>query len=261
VAASAIAVIVVLLALFLVPAGPASVFQDAQGRMVLVPAGSFIFGDNSPESPRQRQIMSLKAFYIDETEVSNSEYKRFADATGHAPPKSTDYTLKPDNPVSGVSFDDAQAFAAWAGKRLPTEEEWEKAARGTDGRPYPWGQQPWTDGIPVELQPVHSFEDRKSPYGALNMAGNVFEWTTSSFPAGEREFADMHSVLGSIDFSKTWYTIKGGSFSPHGDIFFRCFLRRGFPSDQDSPIIGFRCARDVSKPGLRARLQSLLPGR
>jgi serine/threonine-protein kinase len=253
--------IVVLLALFVVSAKPASVFQDAHGRMLLVPSGNFIFGDDSPDSPRPRQTMSLKGFYIDETEVPNEEYKRFVDATGHAPPKSTDYAVSPDHPVSGVTFEDAQAFAAWAGKRLPTEEEWEKAARGTDGRPYPWGREPWTSGVPIEPQPVNSFQDRKSPYGALNMAGNVFEWTASSFPAGEREFADMHSVLGGIDFSKTWYSIKGGSFSPHGDRFFQSFLRRGFPSDQSSAFIGFRCARDVPKPGLRARLQSLMPGR
>jgi serine/threonine protein kinase len=261
VVAAGSAAIAVLLALFLVPAGPASVFQDAHGTMLLVPAGNFIFGDDSPDSPRPRQTISLKGFYIDETEVPNKEYKRFVDATGHAPPKSTDYTASPDHPVSGVSFEDAQAFAAWAGRRLPTEEEWEKAARGTDGRSYPWGREPWTSGVPMELQPVNSFQDRKSPYGALNMAGNVFEWTASSFPAGEREFADMHSVLGGIDFSKTWYTIKGGSFSPHGDRFFQSFMRRGFPSDQSSAFIGFRCARDVPKSGFRARLQSLLPGR
>ena len=259
-AASALTVIVLLM-FWLIPAEPPLVFQDAHGKMDLVPAGNFIFGDNSPESPRPRQTMALQSFYIDETEVSNQEYKRFADATGHAAPKSTDYVDKPDDPVYGVTFKDAQAFAAWAGKRLPTEEEWEKAARGTDGRPYPWGTQPWTSGIPTELQPVNSFEDRKSPYGALNMAGNVFEWTASTFPAGEREFADMHSVLGGIDFSRTWYSIKGGSFSPHGDRFFQSFLRRGFPSDQSSAFIGFRCVRDAKKPGLKARLQSLLPGR
>ncbi len=261
VAIAAISAVVVLLGVLLVLAKPAPVLQDAQGRMLLVPGGNFVFGDDSPESPRPRQTMALKAFYIDETEVSNQEYKRFVDSTGHAAPKSADYALKPDDPVSGVSYDDAQAFAAWAGKRLPTEEEWEKAARGTDGRPYPWGQQPWTDGVPIEIQPVNSFQDRKSPYGALNMAGNVFEWTSSSFPAGEREFADMHSVLGSIDFSKSWYTIKGGSFSPHGDRFFLCFLRRGFPSDQNSAFIGFRCARDVVKPDITDRFKSLLPGR
>nr|WP_285288926.1 bifunctional serine/threonine-protein kinase/formylglycine-generating enzyme family protein [Alloacidobacterium dinghuense] len=254
-------VIAVLLALFLIPAGAPSVFQDAHGKMDLVPAGNFIFGDDSPESPRPRQTMALNGFYVDETEVSNQEYKRFVDATGHQAPKSADFTAKPDNPVYGVTYDDAKAYAAWAGKRLPTEEEWEKAARGTDGRPYPWGQQPWTDGVPTDLQPVNSYQDRKSPYGALNMAGNVFEWTATTFPAGQREFDDMHVQLGSIDFSKTWYSIKGGSFSPHGDRFFKSFLRRGFPSDQSSAIIGFRCARDLPKPGALARLQSLLHGR
>ena len=260
-AATGICVVAVLLALLLIPAGPPPVYQDANGKMDLVPAGSFIFGDNSPESPHPRQTVSLKGFYIDETEVSNQEYKRFVDATGHAAPKSADYPVKPDDPVYGVTYDDARAYAAWAGKRLPTEEEWEKAARGTDGRPYPWGQQPWTNGVPTELQPVNSFADRRSPYGAYNMAGNVFEWTASTFPAGEREFADMHSLLGGIDFSKTWYSIKGGSFSPHGDVFFPSFLRRGFPSDQSSSVIGFRCVRDVPEPGFRARLQSFFFGR
>ena len=262
-AAVVIAALVVVagLGLFLIPANPAAVFQDAHGRMLLVPAGNFIYGDNSAEAPRKQQTVSLPAYYVDETEVPNSEYRRFVDATGHAPPASDDYAGKPDNPVSGVSYDDAAAYAAWAGKRLPTEEEWEKAARGTDGRPYPWGQDAWTSGIPTALQPVNSFADRKSPYGALNMAGNVFEWTASTFPAGEREFADMQSALGNADFSKTWYAIKGGSFSPHGDVFFRCFLRRGFASDQHSAIIGFRCVRDAPKPGFLTRLHLLFSGR
>jgi formylglycine-generating enzyme required for sulfatase activity len=93
------------------------------------------------------------------------------------------------------------------------------------------------------------------------MAGNVFEWTASTFPAGEREFADMQSALGNADFSKTWYAIKGGSFSPHGDVFFRCFLRRGFSSDQHSAIIGFRCVRDAPKQGFLTRLHLLFSGR
>jgi formylglycine-generating enzyme required for sulfatase activity len=249
------------LAVVLIPVHQAPLFQDGHGRMVLVAAGNFIYGDNSPDAPRKQQTLALPAYYVDETEVSNREYRRFAEATGHAPPASDDYVGKPDNPVSGVSYDDAVAYAAWAGKRLPTEEEWEKAARGTDGRPYPWGQEAWTNGVPASVQPVDSFADRKSPYGALNMAGNVFEWTRSAFPAGDREFADMRSVLGNADFSKTWYAIKGGSFSPHGDVFFRCFLRRGFPSDQHSPIVGFRCVRDAPEPGFLARLHLLFSGR
>jgi serine/threonine protein kinase len=244
----AVVVVVAVLFLVFVPAPPAPELNDAHGRMLLVPAGDFVFGENSPDSPRPRQTISLKGFYVDETEVSNKEYKQFVDATGHAAPKSADFITAPDNPVAGVTYEDAQAFAAWAGKRLPTEEEWEKAARGADGRRYPWGQEPWTNGVPTKLQPVNSFPDRKSPYGALNMAGNVFEWTAATFPAGNAEFEDMRTVLQTTNFSKVWYTIKGGSFSRHGDVFFQCFMRRGFPSDQQSPVIGFRCVRDLSKP-------------
>ena len=250
-------VVVAVLFLSLVPAPPAPELNDAYGRMLLVPAGDFIYGENSPDSPRPRQTISLKGFYVDETEVSNKEYKQFVDATGHTAPKSADFTTAPDNPVVGVTYEDAQAFAAWAGKRLPTEEEWEKAARGVDGRRYPWGQEPWTNGVPTRLQPINSFPDRKSPYGALNMAGNVFEWTASTFPAGNAEFEDMRTVLGTMNFSKVWHTIKGGSFSPHGDVFFQCFMRRGFPPDQQSPVIGLRCVRDLSNPGPFSRWKSL----
>ncbi|MBT9331043.1 bifunctional serine/threonine-protein kinase/formylglycine-generating enzyme family protein [Paracidobacterium acidisoli] len=261
----ALTIVVLLLAplsvAFFLPEHPASAFQDAHGRMVLVPAGSFIYGDNSPDAPRRQQTLSLPAYYIDETEVSNREYRHFIEATGHAPPNADSYADKPDDPVSGVSYDDASAYAAWVGKRLPTEEEWEKAARGTDGRPYPWGSDAWTTGVPTTVQPVESFPDRKSPYGAFNMAGNVFEWTATVFPAGDREFTDMRSLLGSPDFSRRWYAIKGGSFSPHGDVFFRCFMRRGFPSDQHSPIIGFRCVRAVPQQGLLSRLHLLIFGR
>lgn len=250
-------VVVAVLFLSLVPALPAPELNDAYGRMLLVPTGDFIYGENSPDSPRPRQTISLKGFYVDETEVSNKEYKQFVDATGHTAPKSADFTTAPDNPVTGVTYEDAQAFAAWAGKRLPTEEEWEKAARGVDGRRYPWGEEPWINGVPTRLQPVNSFPDRKSPNGALNMAGNVFEWTASTFPAGNAEFEDMSTVLGTTNFSKVWYTIKGGSFSPHGDVFFQCFMRRGFPPDQQSPVIGLRCVRDLSKPGPFSRWKSL----
>ncbi len=250
-------VVVAVLFLSLAPAPPAPELNDAYGRMLLVPAGDFIYGENSPDSPRPRQTISLKGFYVDETEVSNKEYKQFVDATGHTAPKSADFTTAPDDPVVGVTYEDAQAFAAWAGKRLPTEEEWEKAARGVDGRRYPWGQESWTNGVPTRLQPINSFPDRKSPYGALNMAGNVFEWTASTFPAGNAEFEDMRTVLGTTNFSKVWYTIKGGSFSPHGDVFFQCFMRRGFPPDQQSPVIGLRCVRDLSKPGPFSRWKSL----
>jgi formylglycine-generating enzyme required for sulfatase activity len=236
---------------------PDPVITDPHGKMLLVPAGSFIFGESSPDSPNPRQTLTLDNYYVDETEVSNAEYKRFCDATGHAPPASSDFSSNPNHPVAGLTFDDAKAYAAWAGKRLPTEQEWEKAARGSDGRPYPWGSDPWTEGVPTELQPVDALESRKSPNGALNMAGNVFEWTSSAFPAGEREYADMQSLLSNSSFSRAWFTIKGGSFAPHGETFFRSYMRRGFPSDQRSPWIGFRCVRDAPHKSLVARVRSL----
>ena len=217
--------------------------QDDHGVMLLVPAGAFVFGENAPDSPHPRQTMSLPAFYIDQTEVSNAEYLRFVQASGRAFAGQANASEHPREPVTSVSYQDAAAYAAWAGKRLPTDQEWEKAARGTDGRPFPWGSEPWNDNVPVQLQPVDSFPDRKSPYGALNMAGNAFEWTATQYQPDERELADMRKNLNSDSFSRSWYNIKGGSFSPNGNIFFRLFLTRGFPEDQASPLIGFRCAK------------------
>ncbi len=233
--------------------------SDPAGSMVLVPGGDFIFGDDSPMSPNPRKKIALHAFYVDQTEVSNAQYKKFCDATGHVPPSSATFLSKPDFPVANVTFADAQAYAAWAGKRLPTEEEWEKSARGSDGRPYPWGWDAWTQDLPHELQQVDSFKTRQSPVGALNMAGNVYEWTQSPFPAGTLEYADMEKQLGTGLFSRKWYSIKGGSFSPRSDPrLLLSYMRRGFPEDQRSAYIGFRCVRDVSGSPLWSKLKSLL---
>jgi serine/threonine-protein kinase len=238
---------------------PKKIISDPAGSMVLVPGGDFIFGDDSPMSPHPRKKIALKDFYVDQTEVSNAQYKKFCEATGHTPPSSAAFLAQPGYPVADVTFADAQAFAAWAGKRLPTEEEWEKAARGSDGRPYPWGWEPWTQDLPQDLQPVDSFKARQSPIGALNMSGNVYEWTQSPFPAGALEYADMEKQLGSSLFSRKWYSIKGGSFSPRGDPrLLLTYMRRGFPEDQRSAFIGFRCVRDLSGSPLWVRLKSLL---
>ncbi len=233
--------------------------SDAAGSMVLVPGGDFIFGDDSPMSPNPRKKIALKDFYVDQTEVSNAQYKKFCDATGHAPPGSANFLAHPEYPVADVTFADAQAFAVWAGKRLPTEEEWEKSARGTDGRPYPWGWDPWTQDLPQNLQPVDSFKARQSPAGALNMSGNVYEWTQSPFPAGTPEYTDMEKQLGSSLFSRKWYSIKGGSFSPRSDPrLLLAYMRRGFPEDQRSAFIGFRCVRDIPESPLWGKLKSIV---
>ena len=234
------------LALYLRPKPFSSEFADSHGTMVLVPAGTFAFGENASDSRHQRQSISLPAFYVDKTEVSNAEYSRFVEATQRQFSGRDYATGHPDQPVTNVSEADAAAYAAWAGKRLPTEQEWEKAARGTDGRTFPWGADPWTQNVPQQLQSVDSFPDRKSPYGAMNMAGNAWEWTSTKYIPDERELVDMRNVLKSDAFSRTWYSLKGGSFSPNGNFFFHLYLNRGFPEDQLSRLVGFRCVKDAS---------------
>jgi len=166
--------------------------------MILIPAGTFIMGRdagsedaNYDESP-QREIY-LDAFYIDERPLTNAEYKKFIDDTGYQVPYlgypwSQKYDwhngMYPggmgDHPVVLVSWYDAVAYCQWAGKRLPTEAEWEKAARGTDGRLWPWGDE-WDPKKAAccgvgDIQPAGKYKEGKSPYGCLDMAGNVWEW-------------------------------------------------------------------------------------
>ncbi len=170
--------------------------------MVLVPAGPFPMGvppgdrdGGRDEYPRHQ--VDLDAFYIDKHEVTNGHYHQFVKATRHRTPqhpKNQARTLwKGDQvseaiaerPVVNVDWHDADAYCTWAGKRLPTEAEWEKAARGTDDRRFPWGNveptakhlnfnQQWIGE--KTLMPVGSYEAGKSPYGAYDMAGNVWEW-------------------------------------------------------------------------------------
>jgi len=226
----------------LAPQEMPAVLSDVHGRMLLVPAGAFLFGGGPTGGEQSR---TLANFYVDETEVSNSEYHRFCQATGHAEVPTANRDQAPDEPVANVSFEDAMAYAAWAGKRLPSEQEWEKAARGPKGLPYPWGMAPWTEGVPSHLEPVLSEPSRRSPYGAYNMAGNVWEWTASRFEYGPVEAARMKQLLGNGSFSPTWYTMKGGSFSPGGNSDFAAYQRRGLPANARSPWIGFRCVRDA----------------
>ena len=126
--------------------------------MVLVPAGEFLFGGD-------KQPISLPAFYIDQTEVPNAEYAKFCQATNHPLPDGFPPD-KPDYPVVNVTIGDARDFATWAGKRLPNPFEWEKAARGTDGRAFPWGNEHDPSRANVgtkQLRPVNDFPQRRQP--------------------------------------------------------------------------------------------------
>jgi formylglycine-generating enzyme required for sulfatase activity len=172
---------------------PAATTQPATD-MVLIPAGPFIMGSDSddPDEAPQQEV-DLPAFEIDLFEVTNAQFAAFVEATGYQTDAEEGgeagwrgfYTEGKDNhPVVKVSWNDAVAYCEWVGKRLPTEAEWEKVARGTDGRIYPWGDE-WDPARLNSYQsgyrgttPVGSFADGVSPYGVFDMAGNVWEWTS-----------------------------------------------------------------------------------
>ncbi len=155
--------------------------------MIVVPSGEFTIGGSAiyalPAAKR-----TLPTFLIDRYEVTCGEYARFLAETQRKPPDGWEGTTPPEGeekmPVVSVSHYDAEAYARWAGKRLPTEEEWEKAARGVDGRPYPWGtfwreKLSHSEDFEGDRVAVGSYPTDTSPYGCLDMAGNVCEWTSS----------------------------------------------------------------------------------
>ena len=153
--------------------------------MVFVPAGKATLGYVYNTGLYGPMSYDVDAFWIDETEVTNAQYDAFTAATGHAPAAFFDDPEfnRPDQPVTGVLWGDAVAYCTWAGKRLPTEIEWEKAARGTDGRLYPWGNDAdltraaLTGDVPVS---VRESPADISPYGVRGMAGNVSEWVADT---------------------------------------------------------------------------------
>jgi serine/threonine-protein kinase len=217
------------------------------GDMVLVPAGEFRFGEN-------KQTASLPAFYIDKTEVSNAAYARFCQATGRPLPEDFGGG-RPNYPVVNVTINDARAFASWAGKRLPTDMEWEKAARGTDGRVFPWGDERDTSRANISasgkllpdsadvLRPVDSFPSGASPYGALQMIGNAWELVdTRRGPAADQtQFASLRPRLRP---DEPWYEIRGQSaWVPLADA--AIWDSASVPERWTDPTVGFRCAKDA----------------
>jgi len=243
-----------------------------QGDMILISAGEFLMGSTEKqaiESWRQndggwskedylasypQRKITLGNFYIDKKEVSNGDYKIFVGATNHvAPALWSDQNLNaPNQPVVEVDWNDADGYCRWFGKRLPTEAEWEKAARGTDGRIWPWGNV-WDPakenhgkgtGYGFDESDDYKYtapvgtELGVSPYGVLNMAGNVYEWIADDFNAYPENDKYIQE-----DFNKGFKVLKGGAYDD-GISEQRPATRCGYQKDYKDVDVGFRCAKN-----------------
>jgi len=209
--------------------------------MVLIPRGEFVMGEH-----REAHKIYLGDFYIDRYEVTNAKYKEFIEATGysHIPTHWESGTHPPDqadHPVVNVNWYDAAAYCKWAGRRLPTEAEWEKAARGSDGREYAWGNTFDKDRANVRgsaTAPVGSFENGKSPYGVYDMTGNVWEWTSTLLRAYPYDARD-----GREDIEAEGYRVlRGGAFTVTRHLTRAARRGDGYPTEKDGSI-GVRCVR------------------
>jgi len=218
--------------------------------MIAIPAGEFTMGSDV-EDERPAHVVVVEAFEIDQFEVTNEGFERFvweagyvtdAEKAGDSMPWRFYAEGKPDHPVVKVSWNDARAYCEWLGKRLPTEAEWEKAARGTDGRIYPWGNQ-W-DASKANAKEagyrgttiVGSFPDGASPYGVMDMAGNVAEWTSDWFKAYPG--SDYHSPY----FGEKYRVIRGGGWFSDKELV-RTTERSCSSAELANDDVGFRCAR------------------
>ena len=246
--------------------------QVSNDDMVFVPAGRFTKGisiETAADLAKKYDVhMSyfgllyprgkayVEGFHIDRYTVTNRQYQVFITATGREPPPAWKGTAYPpgqdDYPVTGVTYWDAEAYCAWAGKRLPTEDEWEKAARGTDGRLFPWGNE-WVSGacrMDEARRPGDQFGHAKvgsylrdiSPYGVMDTAGNVEEWVST-----ERSQPWM---LGNEGLGLT----KGGSFVHSQPYNFLCAKKCVHSNINGRPLefIGFRCVRDGTETPMPA---------
>jgi formylglycine-generating enzyme required for sulfatase activity len=240
--------------------GPPKEFMGKDGApMVLIPGGDFVMGspdEEGYEDEHPEHRVSIAGFYLDKYEVTNARYDKFMEDTGHMRPEyweQLDLTVQGEFPVVGVAWRDAQAYCEWAEKRLPTEAEWEYAARGGDRRRYPWGNaepaanlanygKRWSPKFYKDrLEPVKSFEEGKSPYGIHNMAGNVSEWVADWYEEKYYQGSPKQNPPGPQ--TGKMKVVRGGSwnFSPQ---YLRAASRLKFPPISRTADIGVRCARD-----------------
>jgi formylglycine-generating enzyme required for sulfatase activity len=261
--------------------------------MVFVPAGEFLMGSPEKigiENEHPQHSVYLDGFWIDQTEVTNSTFRDFVKQTGykteaervgessviekgdefgnfvyliknganwsHPFGPESDIEGLDDHPVVHISWYDAQEYCTWAGKRLPTEAEWEKAARGVSGSTYPWGNdfpagnlanytathfwdEPTKDGYQFSA-PVGTYPGGKSPYGAVDMAGNVWEWVLDRYDDNYYSKGENSNPTGPVE--GTLRVVRGGSFYSKYPILSSAYRERQVMT-YSSIELGFRCAQ------------------
>jgi formylglycine-generating enzyme required for sulfatase activity len=221
------------------------VLPTPAGEMVLVPAGTFLFG-------KEGQTVMLPAFYIDRTEVTNEAYQRFCEATRYSLPPGFP-TDKPDYPVVNVAIEDARQFAKWAGKRLPTSQEWEKAARGAGGGKFPWGNEKDLTRANVrdnpmlvkhEVMPVTAFDNGASAFSARQMVGNVWEFIDEvGHPNQDTAAFYAKALKPPPQPQEPWYLMRGESYDePLADEVM--YDASTIPARWKDRRVGFRCVKD-----------------
>jgi len=241
--------------------------------LLYVPAGEFAMGSEDGEAnERPVHKVSLDAFWIDQTEVTNKLYKACVSAGVCKPPSSNHSALQQSNcyggsciypfdyygdtkyddyPVIYVNWNQAKAYCSWVGRDLPTEAQWEKAARGTDGRIYPWGNYEPNgtllnyNSIVGDTTKVGSYPGGKSPYGAYDLAGNVWEWVNDWYSGSYYQVTPEANPLGPD--SGDGHVLRGRSLGSYGGYSVRASYRYWlYPTDSSKGDVGFRCAFSAS---------------
>ncbi|MBI3119654.1 MAG: SUMF1/EgtB/PvdO family nonheme iron enzyme [Candidatus Hydrogenedentes bacterium] len=213
---------------------------------------AFLTGENFHLDLSHDFEVEVKPFYIDEAEVTNAEFKQFLDATGYRPKQAENFLkhwpggVMPvelaEHPVVYVDLEDARAYAAWAGKRLPAEAEWHLAASGPDGFAWPWGNEFEAARVNTGTgtMPARSLPEGRSPFGCYHLCGNVWEWTEPRYDDGHTRFVMLRGGSFYKAEGSGWYTPGG----PQPNTSHTKFLLM-WPGLDRCGTIGFRCVRDA----------------
>jgi len=235
----------------------AEITDDFGVEMILVPAGEFAMGsENISEDEKPVHQVYLDAFYMDIYEVTNTAYKSCVTAGSCTPPRRTESSTRSsyygnsefdDYPVIYVDWNQANTYCEWRGVSLPTEAQWEKAARSTDGRTYPWGEEIsckranyYNCPGDTDTRKVGGYESGKSPYGIYDLAGNVWEWVADWYDAYPGNTVSQSS------YGTKYRVIRGGAWNDFLAYEVRSAYRYAYSPDNSINYVGFRCAKDAT---------------